>query len=53
MGQINDKLETMIDRLEKGKLRMNKELARTTAKIIRHEYNTLAYIMILDKPDIT
>lgn len=54
LGKINDKLETMIDRLEKGNLRIgNKELARTTAKIIRHEYNTLAYIMILDKPDIT
>lgn len=54
LGHINDKLETMIDRLEKGKLRIgNKELARTTAKIVRHEYNTLAYIMILDKPDIT
>lgn len=54
LGQIHDKLETMIDRLEKGKLRVgNKELARTTAKIVRHEYNTLAYIMILDKPDIT
>ena len=54
LGHINDKLETMIDRLEKGKLRIgNKELARTTAKIIRHEYNTLAYVMILDKPDIT
>lgn len=54
LGKINDKLETMIDRLEKGNLRIgNKELARTTAKIVRHEYNTLAYIMILDKPDIT
>jgi len=54
LGQIHDKLETMIDRLEKGNLRIgNKELARTTAKIVRHEYNTLAYIMILDKPDIT
>ncbi|WP_077211789.1 RMD1 family protein [Bacillus dakarensis] len=51
---IHDKLENMIDRLEKGKLRIgNKELARTTAKIVRHEYNTIAYIMILDKPDIT
>jgi len=51
---IHDRLETMIDRLEKGKLRIgNKELARTTAKILRHDYNTLAYIMILDKPDIT
>ncbi|MFY0779524.1 RMD1 family protein [Peribacillus simplex] len=54
LGKIHDKLEAMIDRLEKGKLRIgNKELARTTAKIVRHEYNTLAYIMILDKPDIT
>lgn len=54
LGTILDKLENMIDRLEKGKLRIgNKELARTTAKIVRHEYNTLAYIMILDKPDIT
>jgi uncharacterized Rmd1/YagE family protein len=54
LGQIHDRLEIMIDRLEKGKLRIgNKELAKTTAKILRHEYNTLAYIMILDKPDIT
>lgn len=54
LGKIHDTLETMIDRLEKGNLRIgNKELARTTAKILRHDYNTLAYIMILDKPDIT
>lgn len=54
LGKIHDKLETMIDRLEKGKLRIgNKELARTMARIIRHEYNTISYIMILDKPDIT
>ncbi|WP_246141178.1 RMD1 family protein [Bacillus marasmi] len=54
LGTILDKLENMVDRLEKGKLRIgNKELARTTAKIVRHEYNTLSYIMILDKPDIT
>ncbi|OAS22064.1 RMD1 family protein [Paenibacillus oryzisoli] len=54
LGKIHDSLETMIDRLEKGKLRVgNKELARTTAQIVRHEYNTLAYIMILDKPDLT
>lgn len=54
LGKIQDSLETMVDRLERGKLRVgNKELARTTAKIVRHEYNTLAYIMILDKPDVT
>jgi len=54
LGQIVDKLEAMIDKLEKGKLNIgNKEIANTAAKIVRHEYNTLAYIMILDKPDIT
>jgi required for meiotic nuclear division protein 1 len=54
LGKILDKLETVIDRLEKGKLRIgDKEVARTTAKIVRHEYNTLAYIMILDKPEVT
>lgn len=54
LGRILDRLEVMIDRLEKGKLRVSdKELARTTARIVRHEYNTIAYIMILDKPDIT
>lgn len=54
LGRILDKLEVIIDRLEKGKLRIgDRELARTTAKIARHEYNTINYIMILDKPDIT
>lgn len=54
MEKILDSLENIIDRLEKAKLRISdKELAKTTAKIIRHEYNTIAYIMILDKPDIT
>ena len=54
LGRILDRLETMIDRLEKGNLRISdKELAGTMAKIVRHEYNTIAYIMILDKPDIT
>ncbi|WP_308639867.1 RMD1 family protein [Paenibacillus silvisoli] len=54
LSHIQDNLEHMIDRLEKGKLSIgNKELARTTAKIVRHEFNTLAYIMILDKPEVT
>jgi required for meiotic nuclear division protein 1 len=54
LGGIVDKLELMFDRLERGKLRIGeKELARTTAKIARHEYNTINYVMILDKPDIT
>ena len=31
----------------------NRELARATAQVTRHQYNTISYIMILDKPDIT
>ncbi|WEG14943.1 RMD1 family protein [Pullulanibacillus sp. KACC 23026] len=54
LGRILDQLEGIIDRLERGNLRVgNKALARTQARILRHEYNTLAYIMILDKPEIT
>lgn len=54
LGKILDRLEAMIDRLEHGQLRLgNRELARTTAWVTRHQYNTINYIMILDKPDIT
>lgn len=54
LGKIFDRLETMIDRLERGQLSVgNRELARTTARVTRHQYNTVSYIMILDKPDIT
>ncbi len=54
LGKIFDRLETMIDRLEHGQLHLgNRELARTTASVTRHQYNTVSYIMILDKPDIT
>lgn len=54
LGKILDVLESMIDRLEGGKLRISdRALAKTTARIVKHEYNTIAYIMILDRPDIT
>ncbi|WP_407314361.1 RMD1 family protein [Desulfosporosinus sp. SB140] len=54
LGKILDDIESKIDNLEKGKLNIgNKDLAKTTSRIVRHEYNTIAYIMILDKPDIT
>lgn len=52
--QILDSLESLIERLEKGKLQIgDKKLAIATAKVARHEYNSISYIMILDKPDIT
>ncbi|MDD2457373.1 MAG: RMD1 family protein [Eubacteriales bacterium] len=51
---ILDIIESKLDRLEKGRLGLgNRDLARTIARVVRHEYNTIAYIMILDKPDIT
>lgn len=54
LGKIFDQVESMIDRLEQGRLRVgNRELARATAQVTRHQYNTISYIMILDKPDIT
>lgn len=54
IGGILDKLEGMIDRLETARFKISqKELANATAKVIRHQYNSIAYIMILDKPDIT
>lgn len=54
LGKIFDQLESTIDRLEHGQLRIgDRELARATAQVTRHQYNTISYIMILDKPDIT
>lgn len=54
LSNILDDLESKIINLEKGKLNIgNKELAKLTSRIVRHEYNTIAYVMILDKPDIT
>ena len=54
LGIILDTIETIIEDFEKGSFVVsNKKLARTISKIVRHEYNTIAYIMILDKPDIT
>lgn len=54
LGEILDSLESLIERLEKGKLQISdKKLAVATGKVVRHEYNSISYIMILDKPDIT
>lgn len=51
---ILDNIEEKIEKLEKGKLKIsNRELAKTISTVLRHEYNTIAYIMILDRPDVT
>ncbi len=54
LEKILDRIESMIDRLEKGNVRFSdKELAKATARIMRHEFNSISYIMILDRPDVT
>jgi uncharacterized Rmd1/YagE family protein len=54
LGQTEDKVEAMIDQLEEGKANLsNAEVAKTTSDILRIQYITISYIMILDKPDVT
>lgn len=54
LSDITDTVEPLLDRMEKGKLRVgDKRIAVISSKIARYQYNTIAYIMILDKPDVT
>lgn len=49
-----DDIEDMIHFLEKGHLNISDErLARVSGKILGFKYNTISYVMLLDKPDIT
>ena len=53
LSKILDSLESLIERLENGKFQIgDKKLAKVTAKVARHEFDSVSYIMILDKPDI-
>jgi len=53
LEKILDSLESLIERLENGKFEIgDKKLAKVTAKVARHEFDSVSYIMILDKPDI-
>jgi len=54
VSKIMDTVDGMITSIEKGGLRLKyKKLVYMTGKISRHGYNTIVYIMILDKPDVT
>ena len=54
MAGIEDKIEDMLDRLSQGNVRIQDQtLAGTTAEILRFEFTTISYIMILDRPDVT
>ncbi len=49
-----DRFEERLDRLEKGQLESNDGvLARDSARILRIEHDSISYLGILDKPDLT
>lgn len=54
LESLSDEIEKVIDYLEKGKLNItDAKLAKLSARILRYKYNTISYVMLLDKPDIT
>lgn len=49
--ELLDNIEDVIGFLEQGKLNMSdKQLAKTTAKVIRFKYNTISNLMLFEKP---
>ncbi|TYP56670.1 RMD1 family protein [Thermosediminibacter litoriperuensis] len=54
IDDLMDAVEDIINYLETGRLNISDEkLARMSGKILGFKYNTLSYIMLLDKPEIT
>ena len=53
IDELFDKIEGIIERLNKGRLNVkDQELSTLFANIFTFKYNTISYIMLLDKPDI-
>lgn len=49
-----DQIEDVINRLQKGNLSSrDDQLSKISARILGFKYNTVSYIMLLDKPDST
>lgn len=49
-----DEIESKIDWLEKGRLNLSdRSLAKISSQVLRFKYNTISYLMLLDKPEIT
>ncbi len=54
INQVLDDVEAIIKYLEKGHLKISDErLAKISGKILSFKYNTISYVMLLDKPDMT
>ena len=50
---VFDMVEDVIEKLNTGKLNVSdRQLASLSARILTFKYNTISYIMLLDKPDI-
>lgn len=46
-----DSIEDIINYLDNGKINMtDKQIAKASAKVLRFKYNTISYLMLLDKP---
>lgn len=51
---LSDEIEDIVELLAKGHLKLSEEqLAKIWSKILGFKYNTISYIMLLDKPEIT
>lgn len=49
-----DEIESKIDWMEKGHLNISdRSLSKISSQVLRFKYNTISYLMLLDKPDIT
>lgn len=54
IGLLLDKTEEVIDKLNQGQLMVSdQKLAKMSANVLGFRLNTISYIMLLDKPDIT
>ncbi len=54
LERILETAEGILDRLDTGRTRMGqKKLSSLTARVLRHEYDSISYTLILDKPDVT
>lgn len=54
INELLDDIEDMIHFLEEGHLNISDErLAKVSGKILSFKYNTISYVMLLDKPNIT
>lgn len=51
IDKLLDDIENVMNYLDKGKFDMSDtQIAKTSAKVLRFKYNTISYLMLLDKP---